>query len=272
LQETKIGISCNKLTKHSNSALASSAQALVNKWRDLVKSDAKPKPTSTPAASEPVAPKIELPSPTSASTPVASSSSAKPAASTPAASAPASSATPKSSAVANAALKESSTGHPDRDKMQGLLLDILRSGEISPNSTDPVVVAVGLEKGMFDKFTNTLQAYREKYRELAGFLRDPKNPLRVDLLSGAVEPEKVANMSEADLCSEEQRQKRAEIQAWVSGITRSDNELMKGTPTNEYRCKCGKRECVYYEKQTRSADEPMTIFIMCVHCKNKWRH
>ncbi len=42
--------------------------------------------------------------------------------------------------------------------------------------------------------------------------------------------------------------------------------------TEMFRCgKCGLRKCTFYEQQTRSADEPMTIFITCVNCGNKWR-
>lgn len=38
------------------------------------------------------------------------------------------------------------------------------------------------------------------------------------------------------------------------------------------RCKrCGSNEVVFAEKQTRSADEPTTVFIRCVQCGNRWR-
>ena len=42
--------------------------------------------------------------------------------------------------------------------------------------------------------------------------------------------------------------------------------------TDQFLCKgCKKRECTYYELQTRSADEPMTIFIQCLNCGKRWR-
>ena len=45
------------------------------------------------------------------------------------------------------------------------------------------------------------------------------------------------------------------------------------TNTDEYKCgKCKQRKCSYYELQTRSADEPMTTFVNCLVCGNKWRY
>lgn len=42
--------------------------------------------------------------------------------------------------------------------------------------------------------------------------------------------------------------------------------------TDMFKCgKCKQRKCSYYEMQVRSADESSTIFVTCLHCKNKWR-
>ena len=39
-----------------------------------------------------------------------------------------------------------------------------------------------------------------------------------------------------------------------------------------FKCrKCGSRKTTYYSLQTRSADEPMTNFITCINCKNRWK-
>lgn len=46
----------------------------------------------------------------------------------------------------------------------------------------------------------------------------------------------------------------------------------KAMATDLFECnRCGKRECTYYELQTRSADEPMTKFITCLNCGKRWR-
>jgi len=42
--------------------------------------------------------------------------------------------------------------------------------------------------------------------------------------------------------------------------------------TDQFKCyKCKKRKCTYYEMQTRSADEPMTTFVTCLSCGNRWK-
>ena len=49
-------------------------------------------------------------------------------------------------------------------------------------------------------------------------------------------------------------------------------ETKKEAMTDQFKCrKCGSRETCYYEMQTRSADEPMTIFITCLNCGNRWK-
>ncbi|XP_041437871.1 transcription elongation factor A protein 3 isoform X2 [Xenopus laevis] len=45
-----------------------------------------------------------------------------------------------------------------------------------------------------------------------------------------------------------------------------------GTQTDLLQCdKCKKKNCTYNQVQTRSADKPMTTFVMCNECGNLWK-
>jgi transcription elongation factor S-II len=42
--------------------------------------------------------------------------------------------------------------------------------------------------------------------------------------------------------------------------------------TDNFTCwKCRSKKCTYYQLQTRSADEPMTTFVTCLSCGQRWR-
>jgi transcription elongation factor S-II len=54
--------------------------------------------------------------------------------------------------------------------------------------------------------------------------------------------------------------------------TKTVGESQATAMTDRYTCgKCKKNRCSYYELQTRSADEPMTMFVTCLNCGNKWK-
>ena len=42
--------------------------------------------------------------------------------------------------------------------------------------------------------------------------------------------------------------------------------------TDNFTCfKWKSKECTHYQLQTRSADEPMTTFVTCIRCSNRWK-
>jgi len=56
---------------------------------------------------------------------------------------------------------------------------------------------------------------------------------------------------------------------------RREQRILEGNlsmATDRFRCsQCKKKMCSYYELQTRSADEPMTIFVRCLNCGKQWK-
>jgi DNA-directed RNA polymerase subunit M/transcription elongation factor TFIIS len=95
------------------------------------------------------------------------------------------------------------------------------------------------------------------------------NPvLHKRLVEGKLLPEHIASMTIQDYYPElytelNDRQLKREQQQL---------EGNKSLATDLFECfRCNTRQTVFYELQTRSADEPMTKFITCVNCNNHWR-
>ena len=55
------------------------------------------------------------------------------------------------------------------------------------------------------------------------------------------------------------------------GMDAAQLAIKEGTKTDLLKCgKCKKNNCTYHQMQTRSADEPMTTFVLCNECGNRY--
>lgn len=136
-----------------------------------------------------------------------------------------------------------------------------------------VETAAEIEAVMFGLYRgDTGAAYRNKSREMAMSIKDPRNPaLRQRVLNGEISVHDLLTLPFTELASEELRGERDAAKKWEMAERRSDL-TPHVTVTDAFRCgKCRERQCSYYQMQTRSADEPMTTFVRCVKCGNRWR-
>ena len=148
--------------------------------------------------------------------------------------------------------------------------------------------ATRLEAAIFEAHGKGLDeapdaAYAEQFKTLASnFKRNV--PLTLGFFQGDIGAARLARMTSAELQSDAARKQaeaaRREAQEavqldWLlknrgamlasAGMTASEGMLT---------CpKCKKRNTTYYQKQTRSADEPMTTFASCLNdtCLFRWR-
>jgi transcription elongation factor S-II len=141
--------------------------------------------------------------------------------------------------------------------------------------------AINLEKGIFNyaikeaniqkivkKWENPsfVQIYIDHLRSI--YINLKNESIIQQLHSGEIKPQSLAFMTHQEMKPErwkeliENKQKR-DHSKFNTNIQAS---------TDLFTCrKCKSKNCTYYELQTRSADEPMSLFVQCIDCGKNWR-
>uniref|UniRef100_A0A8B9Z4R2 Transcription elongation factor n=1 Tax=Buteo japonicus TaxID=224669 RepID=A0A8B9Z4R2_9AVES len=245
LQTTRIGVAVNSVRKHcSDEEVVASAKILIKNWKRLLGERCRGEAGTPPQAQT-------LPGPSQAN-----SSKAKPETPRTPTSPPFS---PSPCLLAPCYL----TGDSVRDKCIEMLTAALRmDGEWR--------VPMGLATPYLE-LKSTDMKYRNRVRSRISNLKDPKNPsLRRNVLCGAILPSLIARMTAEEMASDELKELR---NAMTQEAIR-EHQMAKtgGTVTDLFQCgKCKKKNCTYNQVQTRSADEPMTTFVLCNECGNRWK-
>eukprot|EP00455_Lapot_gusevi_P030286 TRINITY_DN3257_c0_g1_i1.p1 TRINITY_DN3257_c0_g1~~TRINITY_DN3257_c0_g1_i1.p1 ORF type:complete len:315 (-),score=86.68 TRINITY_DN3257_c0_g1_i1:222-1112(-) len=251
LKETKIGVYINTLRKHDHEQIQEASKDLIAHWKNQVKVISR---TSSNADEE-----TKTPAPTRSTprTPEAAELKRQ------------SSGSPRGEPQTSTEL--GNTGNSTRDKIQELLFKAL--GKTEESEISPVDMAIAIEEAMFAHFKNVNEPYKQKYRDLAANLRDPNNEdLRKRVLSGLISPHQLVSMSTKDLASDRMKEEMQKLAQYNLDAARSDWAKQKQETTDQFKCgRCGQRRCTFYQLQTRSADEPMTTFVTCENCGNKFK-
>ncbi|XP_041329584.1 transcription elongation factor A protein 1 isoform X4 [Pyrgilauda ruficollis] len=128
-----------------------------------------------------------------------------------------------------------------------------------------------IEEAIFQELKNTDMKYKNRVRSRIANLKDAKNPnLRKNVLCGNIPPDKFAKMTAEEMASDELKEMRKNLTK--EAIREHQMAKTGGTQTDLFTCgKCKKKNCTYTQVQTRSADEPMTTFVVCNECGNRWK-
>jgi len=86
--------------------------------------------------------------------------------------------------------------------------------------------------------------------------------------NGDIQSHKLAFMTHQELNHE----KWVDLIEAKSKRDKNKFETNLAAATDTFTCrKCKANQCTYYQMQTRSADEPMTTFVTCIPCGNRWK-
>jgi transcription elongation factor S-II len=163
--------------------------------------------------------------------------------------------------------------NPDsfRNNIRGKLQELLESEK----------KAINLEKGIYNyalkeannrkvvkKWDNPyyVQIYLDRLRTI--YINLGKTALLTWVKDGTVTVKNLAFMTHQEMQPEKWD---ALIQAKIKK-DKSKYDTQQEAMTDTFKCrKCHSNKCSYYQMQTRSADEPMTTFVTCIECANRWK-
>jgi len=247
LTNTRIGYQVNALRKSTtDSEVISQAKSLIKMWKKFVPENGDKKDKKDKDASQDGKGKVDNDK---------------------------NSSTPKKIGDKPLPPKASQTTDDVRLSCRKLLATALRGDGELPEGTvnTPEELSELIEETIFKNNKSTNPKYKNQVRSRVFNLKDKKNPsLRENVLCGVIPAEKLAVMTSEEMASDEVKKQR---EAYVKeGIDAAQLAKVQGTKTDLLKCgKCGKKNCTYNQIQTRSADEPMTTFVLCNECGNRWK-
>ena len=145
--------------------------------------------------------------------------------------------------------------HLYMDRMRSLWMNLLHHYTLKTPTSGGVLSDNG----------NSIHAL-EKCEDLKNSTSDNDTSLLTMWKTGEITPEQMSAMTHQEM---NPARWRPMIEKQMKRDASSDETRAS---TDMFTCKkCKSKKCSYYELQTRSADEPSTIFITCLDCGKNWK-
>jgi len=123
-------------------------------------------------------------------------------------------------------------------------------------------------KKLLKKWENPFfaQIYIDRMRSI--FINIQFESLKTSIISGEIKSSELAFMTHQEMRPDK----------WNEMIDEKNKrdkykyENVIEASTDSFICrKCKSNQCTYYQLQTRSADEPCTVYVSCINCGNRWK-
>lgn len=163
--------------------------------------------------------------------------------------------------------------NPDRfrSNIRKKLLDVLKSEKYSINLEIGIynyALKEAFQRKVVKKWDNThfVQIYLDRLRSIYINIQTPG--ILEQIHNGDITVKSLAFMTHQELKPEKWNEL---IQRKIEhDKAKTNTEIVAATDTFTCR-KCRSNKCTYYQMQTRAADEPMTTFVSCIECGNRWK-
>mmetsp|Transcript_7723 Transcript_7723/g.14569 ORF Transcript_7723/g.14569 Transcript_7723/m.14569 type:complete len:356 (-) Transcript_7723:81-1148(-) len=305
LSETLIGKVVSKLKSHHDNEISAQAKTLVKKWKQIVNNESAgvgsaaaitTKSSSAAAAATAAA----RPSPGEATKPAAAVTSVS--TTTTSASKPSNvtAASSLSSSHPSSSSSSSSSHPPEWEQLPPLRKNTAKklheTFQLSSNAllqSDIHIDAIQslltsraseVEVACHEYAKGIKQSYTDKIRSLIFNLKK-NTDLRENVILGSTTPETLVQLPPEQLVTAEKSKEISQRLEKLKDSRRLDWEQANESKINEmcgikgdllkaslFTCgRCKSIKTTSTQKQTRSADEPMTVFVLCLSCGNRWK-
>lgn len=281
LTETLIGTTVSKLKSCKEEQVSTAAKALIKKWKKMAKEAGMPSGSTSTAKAK--GNKNDA-SKSSNSSVTQKNPNLRKANST-------------VSAPGSASTTKCSTSEPEQwsqlpqlrknvcSKMHTILLSSVTITEKNDNTGTAIInLSTEIESSIHSFAKNDRQKYSEKARSLTFNFKKNAN-LCSQIIAGDILPKNLVTMTPQQLATSEKAKQREDVVKKSQDARRLDWEEANEEKINEmcgikgellqaslFTCgRCKSIKTTSTQKQTRSADEPMTVFVFCQNCGNRWK-
>jgi transcription elongation factor S-II len=116
------------------------------------------------------------------------------------------------------------------------------------------------------------ECYKNKLRTIIWHVNNPEVDLVKRLFEKKFKSTEIVNMSPDQLWPNGPYGKGIELKKVHDAHLQAINAEEQDSYVGMFKCgKCKSMKTTYYQMQTRSADEPMTTFVTCRNCNNRWK-
>lgn len=237
-QASKINVTIKELKKSKNQALLKELKNIISKWKKVVNQDEpekNPKPKPNPKVKSPIKEeKDEFPE--------------------------------------EYLLDGVSHRNNTRKKLYLNLKTCLENEEDKDTKKKELIEkVVKIEEIIYNKLKGE-SPYTNRVLEILHNIKTNEE-FKKQIVKGIITPEKLATMDVIDMVDKNKKEEIEEaIKNKVNSVRSDWDQKHAKVTSGVYKCrKCGCDKTTQHEMQTRSADEPMTLFIHCVECGNSWK-